>query len=385
MRSYKPLPPQAPSFEFEFYTPPNYPRYPPQNNIHGMTHNNGGRPVFSHGDMNYRPASPNPNDARHQPPAPPTYYNNPGVPVQAAPQLPPLSQIYNARPPLGSAARYTLPPPQAMPPRPRRHLASSNAPHPPGIARATRQHYYLPAPAPLQPPPPPPPTPIAPCTNRRCHFHRLRCGHVLKTPLTEPPSFCATNCATEPLSTAFRAPSSSSLSSQRHHPRPAAAAADPGFGPAPFECPVCRAKLFAALWKMDVQGLRKQMPRIPFEDFAEWVHDNYNLVWVQRRERKLEQLVGVPAASRRTCEQLGPGEAGMVAWRPGEARAPYPVEELRRLYEMRVVERGFFDCRWQDHTVVEDERGGEAEPGVVYQSVELLGRDFLEHWAVVRD
>ncbi|EOD47749.1 hypothetical protein UCRNP2_5502 [Neofusicoccum parvum UCRNP2] len=191
-------------------------------------------------------------------------------------------------------------------------------------------------------------TPIAPCTGGHCHFHRLRCGHVVKTPLHLPPSACATNCATTPQQDAANE-----------------------WGAAPFECPICIARALSMLWKMDVCNLKKQLGTLSLADFAAWVHRHYNLAWQKRMAASVDRWI----PGHRDCQQLRMAERAMVAWREGEPRAPYPIEGYRRLYERREVHADFWNQQYRDTTVKAEEC--EAEPGVVYQSVEKEGVHYV--------
>ncbi|KAF4304815.1 hypothetical protein GTA08_BOTSDO08452 [Botryosphaeria dothidea] len=186
--------------------------------------------------------------------------------------------------------------------------------------------------------------PIEPCINSNSHFHRLRCGHVVKTALTGPPTACATNCEAQPQPDANDA-----------------------WGAHPFACPVCIARALSMLWKMDVVNLKKQLQTLSFDAFAAWVHRNYVRAWEQRRQTRLKHWI----PNARPCAQLSVRERGMVAWRADEARAPYPIEEYRRVYERREVHADFWNSEYRDLTVEEEQ--AEAEPGIVHQSVEREG------------
>ncbi|EKG18702.1 hypothetical protein MPH_04048 [Macrophomina phaseolina MS6] len=186
--------------------------------------------------------------------------------------------------------------------------------------------------------------PTSPCRNGSSHFHRLRCGHTVKTPLRDPPTACATNCEREP------------------QPNPA-----DNWGPAPFACPVCIARALSMLWKMDVVDLRKQHPTLDFPAYAAWVRANYVKAWEQRRDTRVSHWIPNP----RPCAQLSVRERALVRWRPDEAKAPYLIEQFRRVYEKREVKMEFWDCEYKDLTVVESQ--WEAEPGTVYRTVERPG------------
>ncbi|KAL1618389.1 hypothetical protein SLS56_010579 [Neofusicoccum ribis] len=121
------------------------------------------------------------------------------------------------------------------------------------------------------------------------------------------------------------------------------------------------------LWKMDVCNLKKQLSALSLADFAAWVHRHYNLAWQKRMAASVDRWI----PGHRDCQQLRMAERAMVAWREGEPRAPYPIEEYRRLYERREVHADFWNQQYRDTTVNAEEC--EAEPGVVYQSVEKEG------------
>ncbi|KKY24418.1 hypothetical protein UCDDS831_g02461 [Diplodia seriata] len=199
-------------------------------------------------------------------------------------------------------------------------------------------------------------TPVEPCTNKRCHFHRLRCGHVVKTSLTQLPTACATNCMTAP----------------------ATGNATDTFGAAPFECPVCVARTLCLLWKMDVVNLRRQLPTLDYNAYVQWVQTNYVRAWEQRRRVRIAAWMG-PEEARRECWQPSMRERALVVWEKGEQRAPYAIEEFRRVYERRDVHPDFWNQTYKDNTL--DGGSDEAEPGVVYGSVERPGVDFPLDWA----
>lgn len=343
------------------YPPPAAARFwfPPQayNTFQDIPNHNPAQPSFDHQVVTHRPA-----------------FRHPFIPNRAYPPPPPAPQPrlhYNILPP--PAAPISLPTASTMP-RGRRALAPSENTNP------FHENNSLPTAAPRSPPtpetmpppkrrrvaaasnsvrtlaeialPPTPENPVAPCTGASCHFHRLRCGHIVKTPLTLMPSLCATNCATT-LPPATDDPDYNN-----------------GFGIAPFECPVCVARSLNLIWKMDVVNFKKQLPTLSMEDFAKWIHDNYNKAWEQRKRVRLEAWMG-PAERRRECLQLAVKERSLVIWNRGETRAPYPIEEFRRVYEKREVSASFWGQQYKDNTIVDDD--GEAEPGVVYQSVERPG------------
>ncbi|KAB2570772.1 hypothetical protein DBV05_g10546 [Lasiodiplodia theobromae] len=346
------------------YPPPTALRFwfPTQayNTIQDIPNHNPAQPSFDHQGLTHRPAFrlpliPN----RAYPPPPPApqprlHYTI--LPPPTAPSsLPTASTMPRGRVPLPpsentasfkennsfpTAAPRSPPTPESMPPPKRRRVAAGNN-------NNVRTHAQIALPHPT------PESPVVPCNGGRCHFHRLRCGHIVKTPLTSMPTLCATNCATT-------APP---------------AAGDPqhynnGFGVAPFECPVCVARSLSLIWKMDVVNLKKQLPTLSMDDFADWIHHNYNKAWEQRNRVRLEAWMG-PAERRRECFQLAVKERSLVVWKRGETRAPYAIEEFRRVYERREVSASFWAQQYKDNTIDDDD--GEAEPGVVYQSVERPG------------
>lgn len=151
---------------------------------------------------------------------------------------------------------------------------------------------------------------------------------------------------------------------------------DDGWGDTPFTCPICMAKALSLLWKMDVVNLKKQLPQLSLEEYTDWVKRNYISAWEKRKLTRMHRWI----PKGRECTQLKMSERNMVKFLEGEAKAPYPIEQYRRIYERRMVDASFWNEHYRDQSDLPVNH--EAEPGVVYDSVEKVG---IHYWNVTLD